>query len=103
MLNWENSSDKSETTAFVYGMFWIFNEYLLNGSEVKWKLLSRVQLFVTPWTVVREILQARILEWIVFPFSRESSQPRDWTQVSHIADRFFISWSARKAQEYWSG
>ena len=35
------------------------------------------------------ILQARILEWGAFPFSRESSQPRDRTQVSHIAGRFF--------------
>ena len=31
------------------------------------------------------ILQARILEWVAFPFSRRSSQPRDWTQVSRIA------------------
>ena len=28
------------------------------------------------------ILQARILEWVSFPFSREYSQPRDGTQVS---------------------
>ena len=31
------------------------------------------------------ILQARIMEWVVLPFSRGSSQPRDQTQVSHIA------------------
>ena len=37
------------------------------------------------------ILQARILERIAFAFSRESSQPRDQTQVSHIAGRFFTS------------
>ena len=37
---------------------------------------------------VRGILQARILEWIAFPFSRGSSQPRDQTQVSRIADGF---------------
>ena len=37
------------------------------------------------------ILQARILEWVVFPFSRGSSQPTDRTQVSHIAGRFFTS------------
>ena len=36
-------------------------------------------------------------------FSRGSSQPRDWTQVSHIAGRFFIVWATREAQEYWSG
>ena len=40
---------------------------------------------------VHGILQARILEWVAFPFSRGSFQPRDQTQVSHIADRFFTS------------
>ena len=35
------------------------------------------------------ILQARILEWVAFPFSRGSSQPRDQAQVSRIAGRFF--------------
>ena len=35
------------------------------------------------------ILQARILEWVAMPSSRESSQPRDRTQVSHIAGGFF--------------
>jgi len=34
---------------------------------------------------VHGVLQARILEWVAFPFSRGSSQPRDQTQVSHIA------------------
>ena len=40
---------------------------------------------------VHGILQARILEWVAFPFPRGSSQPRDRTQVSHIAGRFFTS------------
>ena len=35
------------------------------------------------------ILQARILEWVSFPFSRESSHPRDQTQVSCITGVFF--------------
>ena len=35
------------------------------------------------------ILQARILEWAAFPFTRESSQLRDKTQVSCITGRFF--------------
>ena len=39
-----------------------------------------------PGSYVHGILQARILEWVAVPFSRGSSQPRDWTQVSHIAD-----------------
>ena len=37
------------------------------------------------------ILQARILEWVAFPFSRECFQPRDQTQVSRVAGGFFTS------------
>ena len=40
---------------------------------------------------VHGILQARILEWVAFPFSRGSSQCRDRTQVSCIAGGFFTS------------
>ena len=39
----------------------------------------------------RGILQARILEWVAFPFSRGSSQPRDRTQVSCFAGGFFAT------------
>ena len=46
---------------------------------------------------VHGILQARIQEWIAFPFSREFSQPRDWTQVSNIAGGFFTSWAIWEA------
>ena len=38
---------------------------------------------------VHGILQARIVEWVDFPFYRGPSQPRDGTQVSHTAGRFF--------------
>ena len=42
------------------------------------KSLRRVPLFVTPMDyMVHGILQARILEWGAFPFSRGSSQPRN--------------------------
>ena len=40
---------------------------------------------------VHGILQARILEWVAFPFSRGSSQLRDHIQVSRIAGGFFAS------------
>ena len=46
---------------------------------------------------VHEILQARILEWVAFPFSRGSSQPRNWTGVSCFAGRFFTNWAIREA------
>ena len=40
---------------------------------------------------IHGIPQARILEWVAFPFSKGSSQCRDRTQVSHIAGGFFTS------------
>ena len=41
---------------------------------------------------------------VAFPFSKESSQPRDRTQVCCInAGSFFTSWAIGEAQEYWNG
>ena len=37
----------------------------------------------------------RILEWVVYPFSRRYTQPRNWTGVSCIAGGFFINWAIR--------
>ena len=49
---------------------------------------------------VHGILQARILEWVAIPFSRGSFQPRDRTQVSCTAGRFFTIWSNREAPDW---
>ena len=49
-----------------------------------------------PGSSVHGILQARILEWVAFSFSRGSSQPRGWTQVSRIVGIFTI-WATREA------
>ena len=55
-----------------------------------------VRLFATPWTVsppdssVREILQARILEWVAMPSSRGSSWPKDQPRGSN-PHFFFVS------------
>ena len=51
--------------------------------------------------IVHGILQARILEWVTFPFSRGSSQPTDWSKVSLIAGGFFTNWATRGGK--WSG
>ena len=68
----------------------------------KWKLLSRVQLFVTRWTyTVLGILQARILGWVAIPFSRGSSQCRNQTRVSWIAGRFLTNWAIREERSIW--
>ena len=53
--------------------------------------------FLWPRYTVHGILQARILEKVSIPFSRRSSQPRDWTQVFHIASRFFTVWATMEA------
>ena len=53
----------------------------------KWKM-KVTQSCPTLWDYkVYGILQARMLESVAFPFSMGSSQPRDWTQVYHIAGR----------------
>ena len=52
-----------------------------------------------PGSSVHGILQARILEWVGVPFSKGSSYPRDWTQVSHIVGGFFTGWATRETQE----
>ena len=49
-----------------------------------------------PDSSVHGISQARIMEWVAISFSRGSSQPRDRTQFSCIAGRFFTSWTKRR-------
>ena len=51
-----------------------------------------------PGSSVHGILQARILEWIATPHSSGSFQPKDRTQVSLIAGRFFTSWTTREVK-----
>ena len=53
-----------------------------------------------PGSSVHVILQARILERVDISSSRGNSQPRDQTQVSCIAGRFFTTWATREAQLY---
>ena len=50
-----------------------------------------------PDSVIHGIFQARILEWAAISFSRGSSQPRDRTRISCIADRRFTVWATREA------
>ena len=51
--------------------------------------LCRPKDYSAPGSTVHGILQVRILKWAAVPFSRGSSPPRDWTQVSCSAGRFF--------------
>ena len=61
---------------------------------VKWKSLSHVQLCSHMNCTFHGSLQARMLEWVAFPFSRGSSQLRDQTQVSHKGSQGILEWVA---------
>ena len=88
---WENGW-KSVFWNFMLTQIVIFLDWKM--SMWKWK-----PILCNPMNCkVHEILQTRILEWVVFPFFRASSQPGDWTQVSCIAGRFFTSWATRGAR-----
>ena len=54
-----------------------------------------------PGSSVPGVLQARMLEWVAMPFFRGSSQPRDGTQVSRIAGRFFTPEPLGKPQKHY--
>ena len=67
---------------------------------------NSLQAHSLPGSFVHGILQARILGWVAMKPEggcRGSSQPKNWTQVSCIAGRFFTIWATREVQEYWSG
>ena len=88
---------KRRNLAVLPTVSWILT-YIQRTVIFFWKSLSHVRTLCDPMDyVVRGILQARILEWVAVPFSRGSSQPRDQTQVSHIAGGFFTSWATRES------
>ena len=77
--------------------WWFFIGIMTDLCRVK-VTQSCLTLFNPMDYTVHRILQARILEWVTFPFSWGSSQSRDRTQVSHIAGGFFTNWATREAQ-----
>ena len=72
----------------------LFQPHTLAEPCVRVKVLA-AQSCSPPGSSVHGILQARTLEWVAIPFSRGSSRPRDQTQVSCIAGRFFTIWATR--------
>ena len=71
----------------------------VDGSKVKVKVVQLCLTLCNPMDyTVQGIPQARILEWVAFPFSRGSSQPRCRNQVSHIAGRLFIRGATRETE-----
>ena len=84
---------------FIENFIW-FN--FLSSLEVKWSEVAQSCPTLCdpmdcslPGSSVHGIFQARVLEWVAISFSRGSSRPRDWTQVSHTAGRGFTVWAPR--------
>ena len=72
-------------------MFYLKTDIQLYIYKVKVKVAQSCPTLQSMDYAVHGILQARILEWVAFPFSRRSSQPRDRTHVSHIEGGFFTN------------
>ena len=51
-----------------------------------------------PGSSIHGIFQVSVLEWVAISFSKGSSQPRDLTQVSCIANRCFTIWATSSVQ-----
>ena len=93
--------------SFWYSPAIVSQKRLLNSKvKVKMKLLSRVQLFATLWTVAYQaspsmgFFQARVLECVTISFSRGFSWPSDWTRVSCIVGRCFTVWAPREVKSF---
>ena len=71
----------------------------------EWSHLGICRLFAIPMDCsltgfsIHGIFQAKVLEWVAISFSRGSSQPRDQTQVFHIAGRLFTLWATKEAKQ----
>ena len=64
----------------------------ITASPLKVKVAQSCLTLCTPLDyALHGILQARIPEWVTFPFYKGSSQPRDRTQASCLASRFFLN------------
>ena len=80
-----------------------FTSLATREAQVKVKVTQLCPTLCNPIDyIVHGILQARILEWVAFPFSRGSSQPRKWTGISCIAGGFLTSWAIRSLITKWS-
>jgi len=96
---------KSEVVFLLIGVQLTYNVVLVSGVQQSESVIHDVKVAQSCLTLcnpmdcspagssVHGILQARILEWVAFPFSRGSSQPRHRTQVSRIAGGFFPVWA----------
>ena len=92
----------------------VFHEYLVynkpHGSFIVCvcaQLVPCVWLFATPWTIAHQTLLSMVFSrqeyWSGLPLPSPGNlpKPRDRTQVSCIAGRFFITWTPREAHYYY--
>ena len=89
-----------ELCVYIYMYIYIYTYIYMYVYISVWKWVIQLcpTLYDSEDYTVHGILQARILEWVAFlSLLQGSSQPRDQTQVSHIARRFFMSWATREA------
>ena len=96
---WDSSPSVSTTVLGGGGQHSLLSSQVpaLSWEKWKWKSQSPTLCDLMDYTV-HGILQARILAWVAFPFSRGSSQPKDQTQISQIAGGFFTSWATTEAR-----
>ena len=89
----------SPLVSFSASLWWWMRAWWGGGQDV---INSKLYSGLPHW---RQILyqlshkgRPRILDWVAFPFSIGSSQPRDWTPVSCITGRFSTSWASLNIQ-----
>ena len=122
-----SSSSPDQSPSQKWSLLWLLREFVLlswghkirhdlstekQGTQVFYFALCEsevTQSCLTPWdpmdcslsgSSVHRIFQARVLEWVAISFSRGSSRPRDWTQVSHTVGRRFTVWATGEVFVY---
>ena len=96
----ENPMERGTWLATIHGVTGVGHDLVTKPRALKVKVAQSCLTLCDPEDyMVHWILQARILEWVAFPFSRGSSQYRDQTQVSRFAGRFFTIWATREAKD----
>ena len=93
--------DNIYTKAFFGYLIWFSQQLWKKGADIislsRALSLSRVWPFATPWTVACQAPLSMGILQVAMPSSRGSSQPRDRTQVSHIAGGFFAIWANKES------
>ena len=97
---WVNEKEKATESLVLSEVLWRVVVVLIAKSCLcdPWMQNSHgVAKSSTSGSSVHGISQARILEWVAMPFSRESSQPRDRACISCLGRQILYHWSTREA------